>query len=210
MLYSKPIPIQGTSIVLDSPETLDAWIAERKRRWPTAQRVQEKKLKMEEAIARGQLSPEDSGSRKKRQKLSESGVQHTGRNYDRNNSGDFNAARRANANLQRDRGWNRQTFSPNVHNDPATLKNGTVPSSSTAEAGSDDDVPEVISSKLEPAAQEPLPHKFQTNLNPSGASNDARRVQRPYAHQPRKAPPNPFASRPALLRNVRSFFRLPF
>jgi hypothetical protein len=202
ILYSKPVPIQGTSLVLDSPEALDAWIAERKRRWPTARRVQEKKLKMEEAIARGQLSPEDSGShRRKRQRLSESGVRHTGGGHDRDHSGYTGT--------QRDRGWNGRRTSTNVHNDPATFKNVTVPSSASAEAGMDDDRPEVISSKLEPPAQEPLPHNPQPNIHPSGASNDSCQIQRSYTHQPRKAPPNPFASRPALLRNVRSL-GLPF
>ena len=46
----KPIPIQGTTIILDDPDVLDAWIAERKRRWPSANLVEEKKRKREEAI----------------------------------------------------------------------------------------------------------------------------------------------------------------
>ncbi|KAJ7925869.1 nuclear fragile X mental retardation-interacting protein 1-domain-containing protein [Mycena leptocephala] len=54
-LKGKPIPIQGTTIMLDSPEEVEAWIAERKRRWPSAPRVEEKKRKMDEAVARGQL-----------------------------------------------------------------------------------------------------------------------------------------------------------
>jgi hypothetical protein len=43
---------------LDTPEEIEAWIAERKRRWPTAARVAEKKRKLEEAIANGGLQPE--------------------------------------------------------------------------------------------------------------------------------------------------------
>ncbi|KAG5648065.1 hypothetical protein DXG03_007100 [Asterophora parasitica] len=54
-LKGKPVPIQGTNLNLDKPEDLDAWIADRKRRWPTAPRVEEKKRKLDEAIARGQL-----------------------------------------------------------------------------------------------------------------------------------------------------------
>jgi len=42
-LKGKPIPIQGTSITLDSPEILDAWIAERKKRFPTSSRIEDKK-----------------------------------------------------------------------------------------------------------------------------------------------------------------------
>jgi hypothetical protein len=43
---------------LDTPEEVAAWIAERKRRWPTATRVTEKKRKLEEAMANGGLQPD--------------------------------------------------------------------------------------------------------------------------------------------------------
>ena len=43
---------------LDTPEEVAAWIAERKRRWPTAARVAEKKRKLEEAMANGGLHPD--------------------------------------------------------------------------------------------------------------------------------------------------------
>ena len=43
---------------LDTPEDVAAWIAERKRRWPTAVRVAEKKRKLEEALANGGLLPD--------------------------------------------------------------------------------------------------------------------------------------------------------
>lgn len=36
------MPIPGTGITLDTPEAIDAWIAERKKRWPSTQRVQER------------------------------------------------------------------------------------------------------------------------------------------------------------------------
>lgn len=40
---SSPLPpIQGTNITLNTPEDIGKWIAERKSRWPTAKRVQEK------------------------------------------------------------------------------------------------------------------------------------------------------------------------
>ncbi|KAJ3490558.1 hypothetical protein NLI96_g1364 [Meripilus lineatus] len=70
-LKGKPIPIMGTNIKLDTPEAIQAWIAERKKRFPTASKVQEKQQKMDEAIARGQL-PLDDDSRfphRKRRKL---------------------------------------------------------------------------------------------------------------------------------------------
>ncbi|KAI0080090.1 hypothetical protein K474DRAFT_1590598 [Panus rudis PR-1116 ss-1] len=58
-LKGKPILIQGTNIKLDTPEAIEAWMAERKKRFPTAQKVEEKQQKLDEAIARGQLSVDD-------------------------------------------------------------------------------------------------------------------------------------------------------
>jgi len=48
-LKEKNVCIQGTNIVLDSPEDIKAWILERKKNWPTAKRIAEKeKNKTEE------------------------------------------------------------------------------------------------------------------------------------------------------------------
>ncbi|KAI9460970.1 hypothetical protein BJY52DRAFT_1185789 [Lactarius psammicola] len=57
-LKGRPVPIMGTSITLNTPEEVEAWIAERKRHWPSAARVAEKKRKLEEAIASGGLLPD--------------------------------------------------------------------------------------------------------------------------------------------------------
>ena len=54
----KPFPILGTNARLDTPEEIAAWIAERKRRWPTDARVAEKKRKLEQAMANGELHPD--------------------------------------------------------------------------------------------------------------------------------------------------------
>lgn len=73
LAYRKVIPIQGTSLTLDTPEAIDAWISERKRRFPTADRVEDKQKKIEEAAARGQLPLEFNGGRfpNKRRRLDE-------------------------------------------------------------------------------------------------------------------------------------------
>ncbi len=48
-LNEKNVCIQGTNIVLDSPDDIKAWIFERKKNWPTAKRIaQKKKFKSEE------------------------------------------------------------------------------------------------------------------------------------------------------------------
>ena len=56
VVYRKPIPIQGTGIKLDTPEAIAAWIAERKKRFPTMQNVADKEQKMREAVERDAIS----------------------------------------------------------------------------------------------------------------------------------------------------------
>ena len=62
----KPLPIQGTSILLDSQDKIDAWIAERRKRWPSAATVEEKKQKLKEAVDRGELFPSETLSKKRK------------------------------------------------------------------------------------------------------------------------------------------------
>ncbi|EJD03901.1 uncharacterized protein FOMMEDRAFT_121243 [Fomitiporia mediterranea MF3/22] len=62
----KPIPIQGTSIILNTPETVDAWIAERRNRWPSASRVEDKEKKLRDAIERGEITATDPKLRNRR------------------------------------------------------------------------------------------------------------------------------------------------
>ena len=59
------MPIPGTGITLNTPEVIDAWIAERKKKWPSAARVEEKLKNQAEAIERGELVPENSRKRKR-------------------------------------------------------------------------------------------------------------------------------------------------
>ncbi|WVQ85281.1 hypothetical protein IAT38_007446 [Cryptococcus sp. DSM 104549] len=48
-------PIQGTNITLNTPEDIEKWIAERKARWPSSKRMQEKEEERKAAIARGEI-----------------------------------------------------------------------------------------------------------------------------------------------------------
>lgn len=59
------MPIPGTGITLTTPEAIDAWIAERRKKWPSAARVEEKLKTRAEAIERGELVPENSRKRKR-------------------------------------------------------------------------------------------------------------------------------------------------
>ncbi|KAK2461847.1 hypothetical protein APHAL10511_006310 [Amanita phalloides] len=65
-LKGKPIPIHGTGVVLDTPAALEAWFVERKKRYPSTQRIVEKKRKLDEAIERGQIIPQDTPFPRKR------------------------------------------------------------------------------------------------------------------------------------------------
>lgn len=158
---SKAIPIQGTAIVLDSPEVLDAWIAERKKRWPSRARVAEKKMKSKEALARGQLPFDDAGPRggkRRRPDDSGDGGSHhrvaAGRGRGRGRGGAVHSRDKA---RPTDAGWKGRGRGGAGHarvkqdavplkpepRPPVGLKSDPSDSSSTSE----DDSPAVVSSK---------------------------------------------------------------
>ena len=157
---------------------------------------------MDEAIARGQLSPEDSSSHSRKRRKLDDPVQTKGRDYERNSGG--NPARRSIPNARGKGDRNERKTSPEARQPSPISKNPTDPSGPSPESDEDDDKPEVISSKQKPLiVKEPPRPKYQPNVN-SGASGDSRPIQKRHIPRPRREPPNPFASRPALLRNVRS------
>ncbi|KAJ7487690.1 nuclear fragile X mental retardation-interacting protein 1-domain-containing protein [Mycena galericulata] len=185
-LKGKPIPIQGTTIVLDSPEELAAWIAERKRRWPSAPRVEEKKRKMEEAVARGQLSLEDSGlagSRKRRRTDDATPGSDRGRGR---------GAGRARGQRGRgvDAGWRgRGRGAATTRPPPPPAREQD--SDSSSDDSDDEGAPEIITSKSEPVAPPPPPPPVEV------------KQQKPRPPpQPKQPVRNLFASRPTLLRNL--------
>jgi hypothetical protein len=53
------MPVTGTNIFLDSDAAIDAWIEERRKRWPSAQRVEEKQVRRQEALNRGEIVMEE-------------------------------------------------------------------------------------------------------------------------------------------------------
>lgn len=207
MSSRKPIPIQGTNLNLDKPEDLEAWIAERKRRWPTAPRVDDKKRKMEEAIARGQL-PDHLGSKgNKRQRID--GGNET-RHGDRGRGRGNPTRERART---MDSGWQgrvRPTMAPTTESQrtlpPSTLQ---VPAADSTDIDTEDDddetLPEAVSSKA-PVYRvlpdtEPQPAASIAQAVEQDRLKVNRQLKRPPP-QPKKEPHNPFASRPTLLRNA--------
>lgn len=49
----------GTGLLLDTPEAVETWLAERKKRYPSKQNVEEKKRKAQEAADRGEIDPSE-------------------------------------------------------------------------------------------------------------------------------------------------------
>ncbi|EJU01894.1 hypothetical protein DACRYDRAFT_107624 [Dacryopinax primogenitus] len=57
------LPIAGTGILLDTPEAIEAWIMERKARWPSAKRIEEKSAAKKAAQKRGEIPDQTTGHR---------------------------------------------------------------------------------------------------------------------------------------------------
>ncbi|KAG6842582.1 hypothetical protein C0991_000108 [Blastosporella zonata] len=200
-LKGKPIPIQGTNLILDKPEDLEAWLAERKRRWPTSERVEDKKRKMDEAIARGQL-PEPSHRGIKRPRTDEGGDNHyeRGRGHGRGRGNSSYGRGRAT-----DFGWKGRVGTSTMPTKAQPSKaEALTPASDSSDSENNDEGPETVSSKapvvsLQPEIpSKPLPNTAQ---EPQHTFTNQRPSKRPPL-QPRKEPHNPFASRPTLLRNL--------
>ncbi|KAG5363901.1 hypothetical protein CJU89_3089 [Yarrowia sp. B02] len=54
---SGPVPIQGTSVLLITPEDIEKWRAERRQNWPTKKRVLEKQEKEQEQTKKQKPNP---------------------------------------------------------------------------------------------------------------------------------------------------------
>ncbi|KAF9452688.1 hypothetical protein P691DRAFT_803809, partial [Macrolepiota fuliginosa MF-IS2] len=210
------VPIQGTSIVLNTPEALDAWIAERRKRWPTAHRVEEKRTKMEEAIARGQLPLMGSNSRGMKRRREEG--QDPQRNKKRFNRNDSQKKRVSQVLQPVDQQV--QDQQPTVSRVPlgrkAPVATGQVVQYSDTDDSVDSDggAPEIVSSKRPQVVEPAAPGTFNADEGgelvetsqpiptPKGDQTSTKAPLKPRKKEPRLPPQNPFASRPTLLRNV--------
>ncbi|KAF8507184.1 nuclear fragile X mental retardation-interacting protein 1-domain-containing protein [Russula emetica] len=214
-LKSKPIPILGTNVRLDTPEEIAAWIAERKRRWPTEARVVEKKRKLEQAMANGELHPDHlalMGGKRFRPLSFDADVTRTKRGRGGASFG-FGGSR------GRGRGRGRGAYSRNLVHERSAAHND------------DDAAPEVMSAKRPPGivaygsssdAELEKPHAVNDQPGPTitsssrngpeavSASQQSSLPKAESANRPRRAPPsqpkmpprNSFAARPSLLRNL--------
>ncbi|KAF9015264.1 hypothetical protein BDQ17DRAFT_1340758 [Cyathus striatus] len=191
-LKGKKIPIQGTTIVLDSPEVLEAWISERRQRWPSSARVEEKKRKLQEAADRGQLSTEDiSFHPAKRQKAANHG-----------NSLPAYHSQRSRYSTRQSAPLTTKYPASSINHHPKTKDEPLI--NTVDENGSDEDsVPEVLSSKVvsEAVVVHPTLTNWSKRAHPvvskiSSLSCSSRQVM------PKQQPRNPFSSRLTLLHNL--------
>ena len=209
------MPIHGTNIVLDDPEVLEAWIAERKRRFPTSSRVEDKKRKMEEAVARGQLDLSEAGVRASKRHKPENTSSHQQKKRTFASSRKYGGVANDTGNDRiPDSGWGaRSKVKPSLPG--ATTSTAHLPPPSPAESDDgNDQAPDIVSSKIAPPTKvEPI-HERLTDEEPDQVPNRSRDKYQKKALplQPKMPMHNPFASRPKLLRNVRfsRFLRPPF
>ncbi|KIJ45286.1 hypothetical protein M422DRAFT_30134 [Sphaerobolus stellatus SS14] len=240
-LKGKPVPIPGTGLLLNTPEALDAWIAERRKRYPSKTNVEEKKRKAQEAAERGEIDPAALTARHpKRRKVEGTPLDGSGRGRGRGHLKRRGRGRGASNNTpfdqrERDHGYGTKSMAASQTNveSPMSLPSALPPRSvdSSGEASSDeedgggsdsnsdmDPVKDAISSKKYPkfpgstvddndVRDNPdsdtgghVPH--DPNVPVTSALPTVRRCKPPGPLYPKPPPPNPFASRPSLLRNL--------
>jgi len=201
------VPIQGTSVVLNTPEALDAWLAERKKRWPTTQRIEEKKKKMEAAVVRGQLPlvrNSFGGTKRHREE---------GRKSHRNSTHRHKLSAQTKRQKTQDTQDSQTVDTHSLIEVPKAASGSKISSDVRCPDGvndGNDEAPEVVSSKP------PIGQLLSVEQETSSVSKDAteasapsellnvnKKFIRPRKREPKLPSRNPFAARPTLLRNVR-------
>ncbi|KAI0094758.1 nuclear fragile X mental retardation-interacting protein 1-domain-containing protein [Irpex rosettiformis] len=213
-LKGKPIPIQGCALKLDTPEAIQQWIAERRKRFPTASRIEEKQQKMQEASARGQLTfPEQRFPNKKRRLDNERlyvpvrggktrglfrgrgrGGMHIQRIHDSSYISHATTPKFITGSDSTAKQLPHETSHPSISD--ANSSDRALDSANKLGSESDSDgPPEVASSKV---LADTIDMDAASEIN----AVSLKAVRKPLPKQPRRLPQNSFASRPALLRNL--------
>jgi len=176
--------------------------------------VEEKKRKMQEAIARGQLDIGDSGRPNKRRNVDHGNSSNLNHKNDRGQNRNRATNRGQGARLateQRipDSGWPRKTQAKESSPNPEPISvRPSVASDPDAESDEDDDQPEAISSKVVPYIEQALSVNHADTgvpaeeMSPPKVAPVDKTTRKKAPLQPKLPPKNPFASRPTLLRNV--------
>lgn len=184
-LKGRPVPIMGTSITLNTPEEVEAWIAERKRHWPSAARVAEKKRKLEEAIAGGGLLPDHLMRRPRLPFNADATRAVRGRGRGRGRGGSRG----------RGRGFTSAARSQPPAPPTATTKaeaRQRVPTTTDGASGSDSDAPEVLSAKRPPGIE--AYESSSSDVEPEKPQIDDDDGSLPHTHVPSKIDPCPGAA----------------
>ena len=175
-------------MTLDNPEDLKAWLKERKNRWPTTARVEDKKRKLEEAVASGQLLTRNSGlNHRKRQRLDDHRRGSHGKGRARATDSGWNCRQRTRA----EQPGGSESILANSHISPSIKR-----SDPDLDDDDDDNVPEICSSKQTPKKLVDEKNIHITNYEKRVSTSQSRAGPQP------KQLHNPFAARPTLLRNV--------
>ena len=216
---------------LDTPEEVAAWIAERKRRWPAAVRVAEKKRRLEEAIASGGLHPDhlalmgggkrfrppSSGAEVARGRRGRGGGFGGGRGRGRVHG--RGAARGGFTSSGRDLPSSRtpivnDTEPPRLPSVPSAPPTRDVAFFRDSDDDDDDAAPEVVSAKRPPGIDAYASSSDAELETPKAVNSDSHQQstlakaapvncpRRAPPPQPKKTPRNAFAARSSLLRNV--------
>jgi hypothetical protein len=183
----KVVPIQGTSITLDSPDLLEAWLAERKKRWPTSIRVEERSEPHSRNKRTGDLHHRGSTRRSvtthRRAAPGDKRLLHLPKNH-------------------------LESLAPSVPSTKTPTLNPIVDASSSSSSDDEDGPPQSFPSKVPSLSYEdphlPSPEVIKDQM--SGAPQPRRSqtsgsMKPPVPRQARK-PFNPFLPSPSLLRNV--------
>ena len=198
---------------MNTPQDIEAWIAERKKRFPTANRVADKKAKLEEAIARGQLPFNENPRFPKRPRFEE-----PRRDPIRGPGGGRHRKVKRGPPGGRDGVVNSKPPAVPCQNtpDPSSLRSSSPakpPAFALPEdydsSDSDGAPPEALTTKTtEDTVPKPslLPETSKdpgsTQTKPS-ANEKPVGSRRPITRHPRGPPPIPFVQNSSLLRNVR-------
>jgi len=196
---------------LNTPEDIEAWVTERRKRFPTSNRIADKKAKLEEAIARGQLPFDHNPRFPKRPRLEEPNHgtnrgRGRGRGRGRKHgppSGRVGAANPKASTTSIQTAPDPSFLQPPVPAQPAA----PVLSEDRNSSDSDDAPPKPLSTKsIQSIVPGSPPPETSWDLEdvcikPS-MSEKPTGPRKPTARQPRGPPPIPFGQNASLLRNL--------
>ncbi|KAG8825777.1 hypothetical protein FRC19_010541 [Serendipita sp. 401] len=204
------ITVPGTGISLKTPEAIDAWIAERKKNWPTDARVAEKKRRAAEALERGELERQNKRPRTNENPTTSLQI----REGKFNQRGHMQSARRG-----RDRRSDSSKPFPSkpvafgsysfLETRESVAKKGleltSAPNEVTSDSDSGSDVDptlDAISSKLPPQDWENSSHEVSGHESEPELPSNPKPFARRRAREPIARNLNPLIDRPSFLRKL--------